>query len=826
MSSSLIAQLRVVLGLETAAFETGSKRARREMGELGKAAKEVRGLISGLFAVFAVDAMGETIKRSIEHAAALGEQAKALGISTRALQEYRFVAGQTGMTIEQTDKFLGKLSKSLGDARNGAEAPTKAFAALSKVLGKDILTSAKGVDDAIPMISDAMRKIEDPTRRASLAAAILGRSWRDAGALLALGSEGINKLRDSAEQLGIVLSDQQIQNAEETAHKLKALHDVLGARIDGAVAANAKAIYSLADSLLRLAGSLVTFWSKHPAQAAALLGAMVGGRIGGLPGAAAGAVLGASIEIGTSRGPQEFADVANVNIAHMRQIARDHGYKGDGSAGDHQIVQALQRNPLFKGAAMQARIAISRMHAAEARSGDFAMPTDTPPGTGTPPDFLKSGRGHHQHDDSEQRARDNERRQFEIDKEILDEKQQLLQAQQGITTDTEDRNQLALQMLEVEHDQRALEIKHQLAETQLDSKASDATKAAASAQAAKSLALNDQLLILHRQTTVLQQTLEADRDAEATRETILRSQTDALKLQEDLARTTKERRDIELEILRLQYEERRRTLDRIINGQQPNGDYLYSPSDRLRASIELNGIQGDPYARSLADNYKASQARIGQANAGPLQQLLQGIPQTAAEMNEALESVAAKGLSDLTDGIAEASASWIKMGGIAGNVLRQLYTDLMKLIMARYLERPAAGFLGKLLGAASTVASSVGAASGGGSVKDTGNLPKFAGGGSLMIGGMAGVDQNMLSINNSAVARVGRGERIDIVPANGRGRGAYYDMRGAFLTPELFAYIDRGDGGAALQGGALGSQGAVSAIRRSAARALPTGGRR
>jgi hypothetical protein len=41
----------------------------------------------------------------------------------------------------------------------------------------------------------------------------------------------------------------------------------------------------------------------------------------------------------------------------------------------------------------------------------------------------------------------------------------------------------------------------------------------------------------------------------------------------------------------------------------------------------------------------------------------------------------------LNDGLAEASASWIKMGGVAGDVLRQIYTSLMKLVISKGLYR-------------------------------------------------------------------------------------------------------------------------------------------
>ncbi len=58
-----------------------------------------------------------------------------------------------------------------------------------------------------------------------------------------------------------------------------------------------------------------------------------------------------------------------------------------------------------------------------------------------------------------------------------------------------------------------------------------------------------------------------------------------------------------------------------------------------------------------------------------------------------------------------------------------------------------------------------------GSSSFIGPLPAFADGGSMVIGGNSGVDQNLLSLNNQPIAKVGRGETLDITPAGGSRNG-------------------------------------------------------
>lgn len=52
-----------------------------------------------------------------------------------------------------------------------------------------------------------------------------------------------------------------------------------------------------------------------------------------------------------------------------------------------------------------------------------------------------------------------------------------------------------------------------------------------------------------------------------------------------------------------------------------------------------------------------------------------------------------------------------------------------------------------------------------------GAVPGFANGGAMQLGGLAGVDRNVLSLNGSPIARVSAGETMQIRPANDRGFG-------------------------------------------------------
>jgi hypothetical protein len=88
--------------------------------------------------------------------------------------------------------------------------------------------------------------------------------------LLAGGSGQINNLADAAKKLGIVLSDEQIQKADQTADKMSAMKQVLEAKIAGIVADNSTAILGMAESLAKLTVSLANSLAKIGAWSAKL----------------------------------------------------------------------------------------------------------------------------------------------------------------------------------------------------------------------------------------------------------------------------------------------------------------------------------------------------------------------------------------------------------------------------------------------------------------------------------------------------------------------------------------------------------------------------
>lgn len=211
-----------------------------------------KGALVGFVAAVGVDAITGAITRALDYASSLGEVAQQLGVTTDALQEYRFAATQAGLAQEEIDQALSQLTRRIGEAANGTKEQAQAFQTLG-VSVRDLEGNVIQTGDAIPLIAEALQDVENPAQRAALLMDLFGRSGQKLEPLLAGGAKGVNNLRDAARELGIVLSSEQIQSADDAADKLAAVKQVLEARLAGVVADNADEITALADALANLA---------------------------------------------------------------------------------------------------------------------------------------------------------------------------------------------------------------------------------------------------------------------------------------------------------------------------------------------------------------------------------------------------------------------------------------------------------------------------------------------------------------------------------------------------------------------------------------------
>lgn len=267
----VIARLAVSLNLETASFERNSQKAvtttQKMKAGISKATAAIGGAFAGISLGAAVNQFRDMGKAALESAGSLGETASALGVSTGALQEFRFAATQVGLSTEQMDAALGQFSKRLGAAELSGKGPF--VAALNEIgLSLDDL-KGKSETEQIGLIADGINKVGSAAQQSALQVAFFGKTGQATATLLQGGSAGIAAYAEEARKLGVVLSDGEIARADETADKLAKLNFVIQAQQNKKLLENADAIVAYEQAigdmklaLIEAVGGLQTFGVK------------------------------------------------------------------------------------------------------------------------------------------------------------------------------------------------------------------------------------------------------------------------------------------------------------------------------------------------------------------------------------------------------------------------------------------------------------------------------------------------------------------------------------------------------------------------------------
>lgn len=711
MPSSLIGSLRVALGLDTAQFESGANRARQKARTTASGIEasfnSAKTAVTGLFAAFTVGFLAAEIKKSLDYAGSIREVSKTLGVTTKDLQTFRFAAQQNGVAQDELEVGLRRLTVTIGKAELGSKAQADAFKAIGISVEQ---LKGKNTGDVFRLIADGLSKVTDRSQRAAIEMILMGRSGSTLDNLLAPGSKRLNELADAAERLGIVLSDQQIQGAEETAHKLEAVKTVLEAQIAGVVANNASAILSLSSALATLTGEIVRFLGSNPQLALGIIGALLGGRVGGLPGAAAGALGGAYL--GKLVG-QSAAD-SNMDLAFRMQQVRDARarYLAAKQAPDlgGRVLPGIGIAASSGGSAgVAAAEKELRRQTALLLSADAAFKAQrqsTAPGVNLP-SFLGGGGAGRTRASGRAPADRSDEVTAQFAQEQLQADQSILRAKQQLAGSAEDRAKIELQLIALDA---------QIQDAQINERVSRAEREFAEGKITKT-ALQE----VEQQASILKQ--KANEETQIRLRAFIEEQLtrqeqalfeandqrykwtiDALHSADEMANTQADHRRIQLQILDAEIEQRRLELQHTKDLAIRNGA-TQQEIDNIQAQIDHLAVERAQGAAGIVHNTQS-----------PLESYFSNLPHTANQINEALQSIEVEGIQGLSSALAQAGKGWGAMRDAAIQALDQIAQQLIQLGIQRLLfnlfGNAVLGGAGGGLGSSATL-SAVGLASGG-----------------------------------------------------------------------------------------------------------------
>lgn len=203
-------------------------RTSRSFDAMGFAAKRLAPLMAALGAGAVVGKLRSTVAVLDD----IGKTADKIGLTTDALQEWRTVAESAGVSQSSLDSSLERFNKRLGEAQMGTGAAAKMLKKLGLEAG-DLATM--GLDDALGQVADKISGIADPTERAAAAAALFGREGVAMVNLMREGSDGMDRMRQEARDLGIIMDESLIRGAEDAQTKLDLMGRVISSQLNSAL---------------------------------------------------------------------------------------------------------------------------------------------------------------------------------------------------------------------------------------------------------------------------------------------------------------------------------------------------------------------------------------------------------------------------------------------------------------------------------------------------------------------------------------------------------------------------------------------------------------
>ncbi len=234
MADSVIGALRVLLGIDTAAFSSGLKDAEKNLSGFASAMKSIdksvagfatrtQSMVSSIFSLktallgLATGAVAKFVESNIRSVAAMADTADRLGLTTDELQQFQYAAKIAGVENEELTKAFEQFNKRLGESKSGITGSESALYRLGITLDQVKKLSPA---DAFKLVAEKLADVQNVTQRANIEAELFGKTGLKLDNIFRLGADGLAKLANEAQRLGLVLDKETIGKAREADDEL------------------------------------------------------------------------------------------------------------------------------------------------------------------------------------------------------------------------------------------------------------------------------------------------------------------------------------------------------------------------------------------------------------------------------------------------------------------------------------------------------------------------------------------------------------------------------------------------------------------------------
>lgn len=231
----------------------------QNLGNLQGRLRGVRSVMGPVLGAAAVAGMVAFTKKALDAGDAIAKAADKIGITTDALQEYRHAADLAGVESTKLDSAMEAFAKRFGELR----ANTGTLVTFLGKYDEQLLSTLRSQSDttvALDIYIDAMGNAKNAADRAALGAAGFGRAAGvQMGLLVKNGTEELKRMRREAHELGLVLDERLLRNAEKAKDQLSILGRVIKTNLIAAVLELAPLISRVASQLTDMTPAITKF---------------------------------------------------------------------------------------------------------------------------------------------------------------------------------------------------------------------------------------------------------------------------------------------------------------------------------------------------------------------------------------------------------------------------------------------------------------------------------------------------------------------------------------------------------------------------------------
>ena len=201
--------------LDSSGFDKGvseaDKSGRGLASKLEASFSKIKKFAAGALSVAAIKKGIDSVMQLATETSAAGDkidkQSQALGLSRKAYQEWDYILGQSGASIDSMGISMKTLNGLILNAAAGSKESKDAFAQLGLSIHE---IETLSMEDQFESVVRAFQKLPPGAQKSALAVQLFGRNGQQLLPLLNSSATTIDELRERAEQLGIIMSDDAV----------------------------------------------------------------------------------------------------------------------------------------------------------------------------------------------------------------------------------------------------------------------------------------------------------------------------------------------------------------------------------------------------------------------------------------------------------------------------------------------------------------------------------------------------------------------------------------------------------------------------------------